>query len=81
MKFRRTESPSYKAAVEEYQKLGAELDNTTRYKLAEKFGVSAASMGLLRQLTIDDFKLLKAVLDDRTKTVERRKFLRRMIAP
>lgn len=81
MKFRRTENVQYKTAVAEYLKLGRELENTTRYKLAEKFNVSICGMALLRQLTIDDFILLKEVLDDRAKTVERRKFLRRMIAP
>jgi len=81
MKVRRTEQPQYLEAVAEYKKLGRELKNTTRYSLAEKFGINHCGMGIVRQLTIDDFKLLKAVLEDRAKTVERRGFLRRMIAP
>ncbi len=80
MKFRRREQPQFISDMAEYKALGAELKNTTRDKLAEKFGVSHCGLAVISQLTIGDFALIKALIKDRNETMVKRKHLRLMIA-
>jgi len=81
MKFKRKEQSQFKTYQSEYLALGQELKNTTRESLAEKFGVSQSGFSTITKLTEDDFSLIKQILQDRRESMERRKFLRRMLNP
>lgn len=67
--------------IEEYQLLGSQLKQTTRESLAEKFDINVHALTGALRLTLDDFKLLKNVLDDRKKMLIRRKELRAYLHP
>lgn len=67
--------------MSEYQKLGSELKETTRTKLAEKFGLSVHLLTGINRIKIEDLILIKKILTDRKKSMNRRAELREYLHP
>jgi len=75
--FLKDKSQALHEAEQEYLKLGLQLKELSRGKIAEKFSIPRSSVTAVAQLDIDDFILIGELLIERRKMVERRAFLRR----
>jgi len=75
--FLKNKSKALQEAEQEYLKLGLQLKELSRGKIAEKFSISKSSVTAVYQLDLDDFVLIGELLKERRKMVERREFLRR----
>ncbi len=80
-RFKRQYQPEYLALLDEYNKLGDELKNTTREKLAEKFEITAHALAAINILSLDEMRMLKNLLEDRKQTLKKRLELRRYLQP
>jgi len=80
MRFQSKDEAQNTVDQQEYDSLGVELRRTTREKMAVKFGLSPSGMSSISRLTVDEFSLIKALIEDRQKSLDRRKFLRRLIS-
>ncbi len=79
MRFQSKDSDQNIADHQEYDLLGVELKRTTREKLAEKFGLSPSGLSSISKLSLVEFALIKALVEDRQELLDRRKFLRQLI--
>ncbi len=79
--FKRQNQPEYLTLMDEYNKLGDELKNTTRSKLAEKFEVTVHALAAINILSLDEMRMLKDLLEDRKQTMKKRLELRRYLQP
>ncbi len=64
-------------AEQEYFKLGLQLKELSRGRIAEKFLIPKSAVTAISRLAIDDFELISELLKERRKMVERREYLRR----
>jgi len=64
-------------AEQEYLKLGLQLKELSRGKIAEKFLIPKSAVTAISLLDIADFVLIGDLLVERRKMVERREYLRR----
>ena len=71
----------YEIALSEYEELGEQLKHTTRKKIAEKFEIDHHALAGLVRLNVDDFELIKALIDDRMKIIAKRAKLRTYLHP
>ncbi len=73
--------PRYIESMNEYLKLGDELKNTTRIKLAEKFDIDPYALSGIARLDMQDIELIMALLADRQEILIKRKKLRQYLHP
>ncbi len=73
--------PEFIKLMSEYLDLGSELEKTTRVKIAEKFDLSLHLLTGIKKLELTDFRLIKDLLADRQKSLERRAVLRAYLHP
>ena len=60
----------------EYEKLGLQLNELTREKIAEKFEVNPNAITTIAGLELEDFLLIGELVIERERMVARRKVLR-----
>jgi hypothetical protein len=80
-RFSREFQPRYINAMTEYRELGKQLKETTREKISEKFAVSVHLISGINRLDLDDIQLIKDLLTDRKKSMNRRAELRAYLHP
>jgi len=79
-RFKKEFQPRYLTAVEEYKKLGDELKQTTRVRIAEKFDTDIYAIAGIAKLGLDDFRLIHELLQDRREMIAKRATLRAYIS-
>jgi len=80
-RYSREFQPAFIKLMAEYSDLGLELKTSTRIQIAEKFNVSVHLLTGIKELDLDDFRLIKDLLSNRRKNLERRAILRAYLHP
>jgi len=75
-RFGRERGIEFEQAKAEYLKLGLEKKQLTRAAIAEKFDIDPQSISGIAQIEIEDFHLIRALLEERKNIAVKRKHIR-----